>query len=75
MVFIGEAGELIIIRYNFHNALYCKYIIKKAFKNYVIFDGGRGEVTKRLRRITRGGEGGLRPPKLDYVIVECYLTC
>ena len=33
----------------------------------------RGEVTKRLRMITRLGEGGLRPPKLDYVMVECSL--
>ena len=51
--------------------MYCKYIIKKAFKNYEIFEeGGNQKITENYK----GGEGGLRPPKLDYVIVECSLT-
>ena len=52
--------------------MYCKYIIKKAFKNYVIFEGGREPTDYGGLQV--GWEGGLRPPKLDYVSVECSLT-
>ena len=52
--------------------MYCKYIIKKALTNYVIFEGGRGGGPKDYGGL-KGGGGGSQTPKLDYVIVECSL--
>ena len=52
--------------------MYCKYIKKKAFKNYLIFEGGGNQ--KITEDYKGGGKGGFRPPKLDYVIVECSLN-
>ena len=37
--------------------MYCKYIIKKAFKNYVIFEGGGGG-NQKITEDYKGGGGG-----------------
>ena len=49
--------------------MFSKIRVKYFFKNYVIFWGGGGEVIKRLHWI-KGGGGGLRSPKKDYVIFQ-----